>query len=91
MKELHQPAAALQHRLPIGFFVRVVLGLVSATLLALTLIAPDWIELLFGIAPDEGSGASEWGFSISFITICIVMFGSSWRTWRKHVRLTRPV
>ena len=91
MKELHQPAAVLQHRLPPGFWLKVVLGLMSTTLLALTLVAPDWIELLFGIAPDEGTGASEWGLSLSFVTVSIVMFGSSWRTWRKHVRLTRPV
>lgn len=87
MKESHQPAAAL----PIGFGLKIVLGLMSTVLLALTLVAPDWIELLFGIAPDEGTSASEWGLSLSFATVCVVVFGSSWRTWRKHVRLTRPV
>jgi hypothetical protein len=91
MKELHQPAEPLQHRLPLGFWIKVVMGLVSAALLALTLVAPDWIELLVGVAPDEGSGASEWGLSMSFVTVSVVMFGSSWRTWRKHVRQTRPI
>jgi hypothetical protein len=89
MKESHQPAAALQNRLPTSFWIKGFLGLTSAALLALTLVAPDWIELLLGIAPDEGSGASEWGFSLSLLTVSVLMFESSWRTWRKHARLTR--
>jgi hypothetical protein len=33
--------------------------LAAATLLA-TLLWPDWIELVFRVDPDGGSGATEW-------------------------------
>ena len=45
------------------------LGAVALVLLALTLVWNDWIELLFRIDPDAGSGSLEWA-------ICIALIGS---------------
>lgn len=36
------------------------LAVAALLLAALTLIEPEWIERVFAIDPDEGSGALEW-------------------------------
>jgi len=42
------------------FQIEVALAALSAFLLAITLIWKDWIEIVFGIDPDRGSGELEW-------------------------------
>lgn len=41
------------------FWYELGMCLFSATLLAVTLVWHDWIELVFGFDPDRGSGAFE--------------------------------
>ena len=79
----------LGNRLPMRLWVEAALGLISATLLTLTLLAPRWIELLFGTAPDAGNGSAEWGLALSLAACSVVMFGFAGRTWRKHTQLLR--
>lgn len=42
------------------FQVEATLGCLSAFLFVVTLTWSDWIEVVFGIDPDRGSGALEW-------------------------------
>ncbi|WP_328923759.1 ABC transporter permease [Streptomyces sp. NBC_00190] len=42
------------------FWAEIVLGTLSGLLFLITLVWHDWIELLFGVEPDAGSGALEW-------------------------------
>jgi hypothetical protein len=42
------------------FWVAVILGGISAALAILTLFTREWVEVIFGIDPDGGSGALEW-------------------------------
>ena len=48
--------------------IRIEVGLAIAfALLALaTLINPQWIESVFELSPDRGSGDSEWGITLAF-------------------------
>ncbi|GLS18546.1 hypothetical protein GCM10007874_15630 [Labrys miyagiensis] len=41
-------------------FVEITLAAVFALVFFVTVIWPDWIELVFGADPDQGSGDIEW-------------------------------
>ena len=53
------------------------LAVVSAGLAGLTLLSPEWIEGLFGVEPDRGSGIAEWGivFALSLIAVFFGVLG----------------
>ena len=46
----------------------------------------DWLEVLFGLAPDAGDGSVEWGMAITLAIATLVLFGWAGRTWRRHKR-----
>ena len=79
----------MQDRLPLRFWVEMLLGLMSAVLLALTIVVPDWMEALFGSAADAGDGSAERALTVAFAAGSVIMFGLARRTWRKHVLLLR--
>lgn len=66
-----------------SFWIELALALVSLALLLLTLAWPEWIEALFGVEPDGGSGAAEWAVAAAF-AISSAVWGlrarAHWRT-----------
>jgi hypothetical protein len=57
-------------------------GACSASLLALTLVWPDWIERFAGLQPDGGDGSVEWGLVAFFSALSVLALGMTWRDWR---------
>jgi hypothetical protein len=53
-------------RARIRFWIEVALAVITAGLAIVTLMTHEWIELSFGVDPDAGSGALEWGIAIAF-------------------------
>jgi hypothetical protein len=51
----------------------------------LTLAVPDWIEVLFGIEPDGGSGEAEWMIVLALAGAAVLAAGLSFQTWRRVV------
>lgn len=67
------------------FWIELGLAVSSGCLLALTLVTREWIELLFGVDPDGGSGAIEW-LIVAALAAFTLLFSVLAR--REHRRLT---
>ncbi|MFF0087894.1 ABC transporter permease [Streptomyces canus] len=61
---------------------------ISAVVFVLTLLWRDWIERLFGVDPDQGSGALEWiivALALCCTIICGLLARSEWHRARPPV------
>lgn len=65
------------------FWIEVALSVLAAGMALLTLITREWIELLFGIDPDQGNGAVEWGI-VAMLFACSVTLAVTARGERKR-------
>jgi undecaprenyl pyrophosphate phosphatase UppP len=59
------------------------LAIVAAALAVITFFWHDWIELVFKVDPDEGSGALEWGIVVAFAVAAIVAGSLARLEWRR--------
>ena len=55
--------------------IEYILAAVFVVLAVITLTTPQWIEALFGIDPDRGSGALEWVIVTLFGLLAVVAAG----------------
>ena len=63
------------------FWIVTLLGATSAVLAVVTLFSREWIEVIFGFDPDNGSGALEWGIVAVTAMIavgCLVVTRVEW-------------
>jgi hypothetical protein len=56
---------------------------ITAALAVLTLTWPDWIEEIFGVDPDKGSGTLEWAIVLSLALVSIVSGILARAEWRR--------
>ena len=64
------------------FWIEAGLAALSAILFVLTLSVPDWIEAVFGVDPDRGSGSLEWVFVAGFVLTTALFSLLARREWR---------
>ena len=72
----------MRNRLPARFWVQVGSAVVFGVAFAAALIDHEWIEA-FGIDPDNGSGALEWGIVIALGALCVALSLAGARTWQR--------
>jgi hypothetical protein len=73
---------ALRRRLGARFWWDSGGALLSAGLCVATLLNAEWIELVFGVDPDHGSGALEWGIVIVTAAFASLLSLLARREWR---------
>lgn len=83
---INPPGLEREERPMRRMWVELVSGIVSAALLAVTIIVPDWIEVLFDEAPDGGDGSLEWVLALTCATVSVLMFALAGRSWRRALR-----
>jgi len=69
---------------PLGkaFWIESVMALASAALLVVTLITRTWIEEIFKVDPDQGSGSLEWiivGVALMVAVASVTLAHGEWR------------
>ena len=69
----------------IRYWIEVALAVIAAGLAVLTLISRDWIELLFGIDPDQGSGAFEWAIVVALFVASLALAIIAWWDRKRHI------
>ncbi len=73
----------MDRRVRMRFWVELGLGMVSGLLFLLTLVTREWVELVFGVDPDHGSGALEWVI-VTFLALSTLVFGALARRERRR-------
>jgi len=51
------------------FWIELAVAALGVALLLLTLAYPEWIEMVFKVQPDQGSGSLELGISVALVVI----------------------
>ena len=65
------------------FWVELGLATVTATLFVITLLWRDWIEIVFRVDPDNGSGALEWLIVGALLAVTVALFVMARLEWRR--------
>jgi hypothetical protein len=76
----------MKYHLTPTFWIETILAAASALLLVLTLIWPDWIEIIFGVDLDYRSGSLEWLLALACLGITIAFAALARHEWRRAVR-----
>ncbi len=72
----------------VRFFLETVAAVFGMLLAAITLVWPDWIERVFGVDPDGGSGLDEWLIVAASLSVALVSALLARREWRARSPLS---
>ena len=67
-------------------WIEAVLALGNIALLSMTVVWKDWIELVFKVDPDAGSGAVEWSIMVVTLLLTVVFLALARSEWHRAAR-----
>jgi hypothetical protein len=94
MQVLGSTRSSLLRQTRVRFWIEAGLGVASAFLLILTLLLPDWIEVVFRFSPDRHSGSAEWAIDGACLFVAVVagvLARGEWRRPSHDLRLQSAV
>jgi hypothetical protein len=65
------------------FWLETVLAIVTGIVFVITLVRNDWIEIVFGVDPDQGNGTLEWLIVGALLVVTITLFILVSYEWRR--------
>jgi hypothetical protein len=65
------------------FYLEAILATLTTGLFALTLVSRDWIEIVFGIEPDQSNGTLEWVIVGVLLAVSVALIALARRDWRR--------
>ena len=69
--------------LRLWFYPETILGIIAGVMFVATLFNREWIEMVFRVDPDQGSGALEW-FVVGGLAVVAIALGLAARyEWRR--------
>jgi len=80
MKQILGP---LRAKASVRFWVELAAGILSALMLVIASVWPQWIEAVFGVDPDGGTGEAEWGVAVGLCAFTLLMFVAARREWKR--------
>ncbi len=76
----------MKQRLRLRFWLELAVATVNIFLLLMTALWPDWIELVFRVEPDAGSGALELSIVVVTLVLSIAFLLLAGVEWRRTAR-----
>lgn len=71
------------------FWLETVIASITTILFVITLVQRDWIEVVFGIDPDNRNGTLEWLIVGVLLVVTILLFTLASYEWRRARAVTR--
>jgi hypothetical protein len=78
----------MKERLRTRFWVEAGFATLSLIFAVITLFWTEWIEFIFHVDPDGGSGALEWAFTFGLLAIAIIIAAVARYEWRRTAAAT---
>jgi hypothetical protein len=78
----------MTHQRTTKFWIESWVAAASGLLCVITFIRQDWVELVFDVEPDRGSGALEWSIVGGLVALCLVSAVLARLEWRRTLTLT---
>lgn len=65
------------------FWLEAGIATVTSILFVITLVQRDWIEIVFGVDPDNRNGTLEWLIVGTLLVVTITLFTLASYEWRR--------